>query len=417
MLMNDHGRAPDVELARSLGLDGGRARTRRGRFALAAAAVVFLALLLAGGLYVLRPRVVSYVTANAARGDMTVTVSATGTIQPQDQVDVGAEISGRVDSVMVDFNDTVAKGQVLALINTDQIRAQLAQARAALAAARATVATMEATVTETKLKRDRADALFARGGVSAQEQQNATADHARALAGVAKAKADVENATAQAEVYETMLKKAAIRSPIDGVVLNRKVEPGQTVAAQFQTPVLFTLASDLSRMELQVDIDEADIGVVREGQGASFSVDAYPQRRFDAKLVSLRNAPKTVNGVVTYQGVLDVDNGAGLLRPGLTATVDVLVAEVRDALLVPNGALRFTPSGVAPPAAPVRRDGPTDGNGEITGRVWVLQNGTPAPRDLKIGRTDGTRTEILSGELKGGDPVITDINTGGSARR
>jgi len=155
MLMNDHGRAPDVELARSLGLDGGRARTRRGRFALAAAAVVFLALLLAGGLYVLRPRVVSYVTANAARGDMTVTVSATGTIQPQDQVDVGAEISGRVDSVMVDFNDTVAKGQVLALINTDQIRAQLAQARAALAAARATVATMEATVTETKLKRDR----------------------------------------------------------------------------------------------------------------------------------------------------------------------------------------------------------------------------------------------------------------------
>jgi HlyD family secretion protein len=407
--MNEHRPAPDVELARRLGLEEERARPRWVRVALAGALV--LALLLGAGLYFLRPGGASYVTAEAARGDMAVTVSATGTIQPQDQVDVGAEISGRVDSVSVDFNDHVTQGQVLALINTDQIRAQLAQARAALAAARASVATMQATTTETKLRRDRADALYARGGVSAQEQQNATADYERAVAGVAKAKADVENATAQTAIYETMLSKAAIRSPIDGVVLNRKVEPGQTVAAQFQTPVLFTLASDLSRMELQVDIDEADIGVVHEGQAATFTVDAYPQRRFDAKLVSLRNAPKTVNGVVTYQGVLDVDNSGGLLRPGLTATVDMLVAEVKDALLVPNGALRFTPAGVSPPALPAR------GNGEIAGRVWVLQNGTPAPRDLKIGRTDGTRTEILSGDLRQGETVVTDMNAGGLARR
>jgi HlyD family secretion protein len=222
------------------------------------------------------------------------------------------------------------------------------------------------------------------------------------VAGVAKAKADVQNAMALAAVYETQLGKAVIRSPIDGVVLDRKVEPGQTVAAQFQTPVLFTLASDLSRMQLQVDIDEADIGVVREGQAATFTVDAYPQRRFDAKLISLRSAPKTVNGVVTYQGVLEVDNGENLLRPGLTATVDILVAEAKDALLVPNGALRFTPPRAPPPQVAAR-------NGEIAGRVWVLQDGKPASRDLKLGRTDGTRTEVLAGDLKPGEAVITDL--------
>jgi len=342
-----------------------------------------------------------------------VTVSATGTLQPQDQVDVGAEISGRVDSVNVDFNDHVTKGQVLAVINTDQVRAQLAQARAAQAAARANVINMNATVKETQLRRDRANQLFGRGGVSAQEQQATEADYARAAAGVQKAKADVENASAQVAVYETLLSKAAIRSPIDGVVLNRKVAPGQTVAASFQTPVLFTLASDLSQMQLEVDIDEADIGAVREGQTAMFSVDAYPQRRFDAKLVSLRNAPKTANGVVTYQGVLVLDNRDHLLRPGLTATVDILVSESKDVLLVPNGALRFTPPAkdvTATPALAPKK------NGELAGRVWVLEANTPAPRDLTLGHTDGRMTEVLSGPLQPGEHVITDIARRSAAR-
>jgi HlyD family secretion protein len=310
-----------------------------------------------------------------------------------------------VDAVNVDYNDHVTKGQVLAVINTDQIRAQLAQARAALAAARASVTNMDATAKETQLRRDRASRLFGRGGVSAQEEQAAEADYARARAGVEKAKADVENANAQAAVYETLLSKAAIRSPIDGVVLNRKVEPGQTVAASFQTPVLFTLASDLSQMQLEVDIDEADIGLVREGQTAAFSVDAYPQRRFDAKLVSLRNAPKTANGVVTYQGVLVLDNRDHLLRPGLTATVEILVAEAKDALLVPNGALRFTPpgkDGAAPPLTPSK-------TGELVGRVWVLVGEKPSPRNLTLGHTDGRMTEVLGGPLQPGDRIITDM--------
>src|SRR5258706_2909692 len=337
--MNEHRPASESDFARRLGLDPPRRRFWSWRKILL---MVLLVLGLAGGgAYELgyRTTVPIYVAAPVAGGPLTVTVSATGTLQPDNQVDVGAEISGRVDQVLVDYNSRVAKGQVLAVINTDQIRAQLAQGEAALNAAKANVMTTEATAKETGEKRDRARALVMRGLVSVQEVQTAEADYDRAIAAIAKSKADVENATAQVSLFQTSLAKAEIRSPIQGVVLDKRVEAGQTVAASFQTPVLFTLASDLSMMQLQVDIDEADIGVVREGQPATFSVDAFPQRRFDAELVSLRNAPKTTNGVVTYQGVLSVDNATGLLRPGLTATVDILVAEAKEALMVPNGAL------------------------------------------------------------------------------
>jgi HlyD family secretion protein len=400
--MNEQARLPDAELLDRLGLPSPK-RRRRGLIALIAVAVV--GAIAGAAFYVVGgTATTSYVTAEVVRGPLVVRVSATGSLQPEDQVDVGAEISGRVDRVAVDFNDRVTKGQVLAVINTDQIRAQLAQSQAALNAAKAAVSTNEATVTETREKRDRAQGLFTRSIVSAQDLQTAEADYARAVASVAKAKADVENASAQVQLHQTALDKAAIRSPIDGIVLDRKVQQGQTVAASFQTPVLFTLASDLSRMELEVDIDEADIGQVREGQTATFSVDAFPQRRFDATLTSLRNAPKTTNGVVTYQGVLAVDNSAGLLRPGLTATVDILVAETEDSLLVPNGALRFMPPGADGSAPPLV----TANNGELVGRVWVLQDSKPVARDLRIGRSDGRNTQVVSGDLTQGSAVIVD---------
>ena len=405
--MNEQVPHPDAELARRLGLElQPRRLWSRGRFMLAG--LIVLAIAAAAGLYLWQSnRPAAYVTAPVTRGTLMVTVSATGTLQPEDQVDVGAEISGRVDEVRVDYNGRVTKGQVLAVINTDQIRAQLAQAQATLNANRATVLNNEATVRETLDRRDRARALLARGGISAQDAQIAEAAYDRAVASVAKARADVENAAAQVAAHRTSLEKAQVRSPIDGVVLDRRVSPGQTVAAAFQTPVLFTLASDLSTMELAVDIDEADIGLVREGQTAAFTVDAYPQRRFDARLISLRNAPKSVNGVVTYQGVLTVDNSDMLLRPGLTATVDILVSEIKDAVLVPNGALRFTPPGVAasvPPPQPGQ-------SGETMGRVWVLEDGRPVPRDLRIGRSDGRNTQVLSGELQPGMRVIVDTAT------
>jgi HlyD family secretion protein len=403
--MNEQIPAADTDFSRSLGLE---LEPRRfwsgGRFALAG--LVLLVLAATVSFYLWRAdRPTSYVTAPVMRGPLTVTVNATGTLQPQDQVDVGAEISGRVDSVNVDYNDRVKRGQVLAVINTDQIRAQLAQAQASMNANRASVVNDEATVRETLDHRDRARALLARGGISAQDVETAEAAYERAVASVAKSKADVENAAAQVAMYQTQLGKAQVRSPIDGVVLDRKISTGQTVAATFQTPVLFTLASDLSMMQLDVDVDEADVGLVKEGQTANFSVDAYPQRRFDARLISLRNSPKSANGVVTYQGVLSVDNKAMLLRPGLTATVDILVSDAKDALLVPNGALRFTPSAkdVAVAALEPSR------NGQLMGRVWVLEANKPIPRDLRIGRTDGHNTEVISGNLKAGDPIIVDV--------
>ena len=403
--MNEPVTNPDPDLMRRLGLELRPPRSwTRGKAILAG--LILVALAAGSGFYVWRgDRPTAYVTAPVTSGPLTVTVNATGTLQPQDQVEVGAEISGRVDAVKVDFNDPVAKGQVIAIINTDQIRAQLAQAQAAENAARATVINNEATVKETLERRNRARGLFAIGGTSAQEVQTAEAEYDRAVASVAKAKADVENAAAQVAMHQTSLGKAQVRSPINGVVLERRVSTGQTVAASFQTPVLFTLASDLSMMQLAVDIDEADIGLVHEGQPATFAVDAYPQRRFDAKLISLRNSPKSANGVVTYEGLLTVDNSAKLLRPGLTATASILVSQSDNAVLVPNGALRFTPpakDASAPPLQPAT-------NGEQKGRVWVLDGKLLVARDLRIGRSDGRNTEVLSGGLKPGERVITDI--------
>jgi HlyD family secretion protein len=405
--MNEQVPLPDKELAERLGLELRPRRRFITRRRLIWSALLLVLVLAAGaGIHFWRaqgPAV--YVTAAVTRAPLSVVVSATGTLQPQDQVDVGAEISGRLDAVKVDYNDRVKKGQVLAVVNTDQIQAQLAQAQALLNANRASVANDEATVRETLDKRDRARALLSIGGIPTQDARVAEAAYDRAVSSLAKSKADVENAAAQVRMYQTQLGKAEVRSPIDGMVLERRVSTGQTVAATFQTPVLFVLASDLSMLELDVDIDEADIGLVHEGQTATFTVDAYPQRRFSAKLTSLRNAPKTTNGVVTYQGVLTVDNSAMLLRPGLTANVNILVSEAKDALLIPNGALRFTPAGndaIAPPLV-------QPGNGELVGRVWALKDNRPVARDLKIGRTDGRNTEVLSGDLKEGDRVITDL--------
>lgn len=408
--MNEQVPLPDDELAELLGLEL-KPRRRWGRRLLWPALLAVLVLAAGAGIYFWRAQTpATYVTAPVIRSPLTVAVSATGTLQPQDEVDVGAEISGRLDAVNVDFNDRVKKGQVLAVVNTDQIQAQLAQAEALLNANRAGVANDEATVRETLDKRDRARALLAIGGIPTQDARVAEAAYDRAVSSLAKSRADVENAAAQVRMHQTQLGKAQVRSPIDGMVLERRVSTGQTVAASFQTPVLFVLASDLSMLQLAVDIDEADIGVAHEGQSATFTVDAYPQRRFTAKLTSLRNAPKTTNGVVTYQGVLTVDNSAMLLRPGLTANVSILVSETKEALLVPNGALRFTPSGTEAAAAPLAQPG----NGELVGRVWVLNADKPEARDLKIGRTDGRNTEVLSGDLKESDRVITDVTRRGA---
>ncbi|HWY15374.1 MAG TPA: efflux RND transporter periplasmic adaptor subunit [Rhizomicrobium sp.] len=379
---------PDRVLESRLGL--GRRRKRRRLWLW-----IGLALLAVGAatwFYLRSGAAHTYVTKPVTRGTLAVTVSATGTLAPRNQVDVGAEVSGRIDRLMVDFNDHVTKGEVLALINTDQYLAQLQQARASLAQA-------QATLQQTSLTHARDAELGKRDAVPRELLNTSTGDLARAVAGVNLARAQVQQ-------DQTLLSYCTIYSPIDGVVLDRKVSAGQTVAATFSTPVLYTLASDLSQMELDVDIDEADVGLIRSGAAATFTVDAYPTRRFSARLVSIHNAPKTVQGVVTYQGVLRERNEGRLLRPGMTATAEIEAATIRNALLVPNAALRFVPpedvKKSAPPAPPTL-------NGLNGGRVWTENGKTLKPHDIRLGATNGRSTQVLAGDLKVGDEVVTDL--------
>jgi HlyD family secretion protein len=379
--------SPDADMISRLGLNTRLARYSRKQIALAAGgalAVIILLFFVFGGA---KPE--QYVTAELTQGPLSITVSATGTLAPRDQVDVGSEISGRIDALYADYNDHVTKGQKLAKINTDQIQAQLDQARATLAQSRATLQQDQQTISRyAKLRKSNA--------VSPQEYDVAIGDYGRAKAGVALAAAQVKS-------FETQLRKATIFSPIDGVVLDKKVSVGQTLIAAMSTPVLYTLASDLSQMELDVDIDEADVGAVRAGQHATFTVDAYPNRNFEATLISVHNAPQTTNNVVTYRGVLLVRNKSLLLKPGMTATATIQAAKVADALIVPNAALRF----IAPEEISSKAPPPPSGANE--GRVWTEDGRTLKPHDLKLGPTDGRFTQVLSGDLKAGDKVVTDI--------
>nr|WP_243846264.1 efflux RND transporter periplasmic adaptor subunit [Rhizomicrobium palustre] len=320
-------------------------------------------------------------------------VSATGTLAPRVQVDVGAEVSGRIDELYVDYNDHVTKGQKLAQINTDQIQAQLDQSRA-------TLNQLQATLIQAEAKAKRFSSLIKTNNVSQQDYDTARADYLRAKAGV-------DLGSAQVKQYETSLAKAAIYAPIDGVVLDRKVSKGQTVAASFSTPVLFTLASDLRQMELDVDIDEADVGTVRSGQTASFTVGAYPDRKFDAKLILVRSASQTVQNVVTYKGVMVVDNSQLLLRPGMTATAEIATGHLPSSVLVPNAALRFVP-----PASEVKGVAAAPG-GPGMGRVWTLESNKLKPHDIKLGGSDGHATQVVKGDLKPGDQVVTDAKMPG----
>jgi HlyD family secretion protein len=322
--------------------------------------------------------------------------------------------------VEVDFNDTVKIGQVLARLDTTKLKAQVVQSEAALNAARARVTEAEANEDETKRKLRRAKELFDRQFVSEEALVTAEAAHKRAAATLSSVRSQMEQARATLEVDRTNLSKAEIRSPINGTVLARKVEPGQTVAASFQAPVLFTLAEDLTKMELHVDVDEADVGKVLPGQKATFTVDAYAGREFPSTVSEVRNAAKTVSGVVTYETVLSVDNAQLLLRPGMTGTANITVSALEDALLVPNAALRFTPPAAAgtqrplwvrifpmPPRAPPRQVQKSSERRQQ--QIWTLRNGEPVPIAVTVGATDGRMTQIVAGEVEPGLDVIIDV--------
>lgn len=364
-----------------------------------------------------------YVTEPVARGALTVLVTATGSIQPTNKVDVSSELSGTVRQVFVDYNSPVKVGQPLAELDTDKLNATVENSRAKLEAAKAQLNVAEVTVWETERDYKRKQALVQRSISSIHDAEVAQALYRRAMASLASAQAEVGVAEADLKLNETNLSKAVIYSPINGVVLKRNIDPGQTVASTLQAPVLFSIAEDLAQMEVQVDVDEADVGKVKEGQSATFTVDAYPDRRFPARIRELYFASEVVQGVVTYKALLTVDNSDLLLRPGMTATAQIVVQEVKDALLVPNAALRFSPpADVASqqktsflrsvlPGMPRFRPASEKETAGPDRRVWIVRDGTAAAVPVVAGATDGKHTEIVNGEIAPGQAVIMDIAT------
>jgi len=364
-----------------------------------------------------------YVTEEAVLGNLVVSVSASGTLQPTTSIDVGSEQSGTLASVLAQENDYVKKGQLLAQLDTAKLSDAVAKSRAALAAANAAVAQAQATVAETKasLARMQKVAEISGGKVPAKtELETAEAGVLRAVANEASARASVTQAQAVLKTDETNLGKGTIRSPVDGVVLTRKVEPGQTVVAAMTIPVLFTLAEDLSHMELQVKVDEADVANVKLGQPADFTVSAWPGRKFPATILRVGLGSTTTDNVVTYKTVLAVANADLALRPGMTATASIITANRENVLLVPNAALRFTPPLAAepkaegsfvsnlmprPPAGPKKQTGKLEGGAQ---QVWVQTENGPQAVPVKTGVSNGRLTEIIGGDLKAGMAVITD---------
>jgi len=372
-------------------------------------------------------------TQPVTRGALTITVSATGTLEPTNQVEVGSELSGIVKTVEADYNDRVEVGQVLARLDREKLEASVKKSRAALASTRAQVVRAQATVAQARsdlARLEKVHRISSTRAVSESDLEAAQATLARAEAEQDVAAATVDEALANLQSNQTDLAKTMIYAPINGIVLTRSVEPGQTVAASLQAPVLFTLAEDLTQMELHVDVDEADVGSVREGQDAVFTVDAFPDRTFEARITQVRYGAKTVDGVVTYETVLRVDNPDLSLRPGMTATADITVEKVDDALLVPNAALRFAPPSLnssgngergglvrALLPGPPRRgaSGEASRGGNLPGpRVWVVESGQLAPISLVTGPSDGTRTVVIQGRLTEGQELVIDTIEGKS---
>jgi HlyD family secretion protein len=381
----------------------------------------------------------SYIAEPVADHALNITVTATGNLRPTNQVQVGSEVSGRIDRVLVDVNDRVSRGQVLAQINTDVIEDQIRQAQANLNASRAAVAQAGATlgVDSAQLARLQDVYRLSAGKVpSKTELEAAEANVKRDRAQVASAQANVAASQAQLSSAMTNRDRAVIRSPVSGVVLARQVEPGQTVAASFSTPTLFVLAEDLSSMQLRVNVDEAEVGQVHPGQHATFTVDAYPGRAFPATVERIdlastntastaasstgqASASGQTNSVVDYEARLTVANPNGLLRPGMTATATIATETTAASLLVPNGALRFSPEDANKPQKGAglqvqvglqqEEQKATIGVGSRQ-HVYVLKDdGTLQKIDVVVGLSDGRMTAVTSSQLKAGMKVVTGI--------
>lgn len=381
-----------------------------------------------------------YVSQEIKRGNLRLTVAANGTLVPTRQVNIGSELSGTVRAVRVDVNDQVKKDQVLVELDTAKLSAQVARSSASLASAQARLAQTQATTREARANLGRLEEVARLSGgkvPSASELDAGRAALERAVADEKAASASVQDARAALSTDQTNLSKASIVSPIDGVVLTRSVDPGNAVAASLQAVTLFTVAEDLRRLKLEVSVDEADVGTVQPDQKATFTVSAYPTRSYPARVTRVAYGSTKTENVVTYIATLEVANEDLSLRPGMTAAATITSTERQDVLLVPNAALRFTPTvpGAAPTAAPAggggimgqlmpsrprgagggqrRAGGAGRGEGAETAReVWVLENGKAVAVKVMTGISDGRMTEVRSETLKPGMAVITDQRAG-----
>ncbi|MFN3226355.1 MAG: efflux RND transporter periplasmic adaptor subunit [Hyphomicrobiales bacterium] len=385
-------------------------------------AAIALVVLAAGWYVLVRPNAgsaIHYVTSQASMASFEVIVTATGSIEPTNLVEISSELSGTVREVMVDYNDVVDVGTVLAELDTTKLEAQVAVQRASVEAAEARMAMAQAELDNVRERFQRTFELNARGFSSAEELSSLETELIRAEAELQYSVAERSLAEANLTLHQAELDQACICSPIRGVVLDRDVDAGQIVAASLSAPILFTVAEDLTQMELRVDIDEADIGFVSVGNSATFTVDAYDDRTFPAEIADIRFAPETIDGVVTYKAILAIDNTEMLLRPGMTATAEVVVAEVTEALSVPNTALRYVPpaalneaderSGLLGMLIP---DSGPDANVADARSVWVLREGEAVEIAVQTGLSNGVLTEIVQGEIEAGDLVITDRTDG-----
>lgn len=358
----------------------------------------------------------TYVTAPVEKGPIVATVTATGTVNPVKSVTVGTYVSGPIQDIFVDFNSPVRKGQVIAKIDPRTYQGKVDKARAELSTATAGVEKARADAKLRRLQEARQEALAKTRVVSRDELDVSRSTAEQAEAQLKLAQAAVEQAEASVREAEVNLGYTDIVSPVDGIVVSRDVQVGQTVAASFQTPTLFVIAESLKKMQVNAFVSEADIGRVREGQRATFSVDAYPGRSFSAIVLQVRNSPQSVENVVTYDVVLEFDNDELLLKPGMTANVSIVTAEEREVLKVPTAALRFQPpsadagsKSAGPPAAPRATSGADATRGDA---VWVLSQGEPRRVPVTPGLSDETMIAVSSSELEPGARVITRVQSG-----
>lgn len=420
-------------LAEIIQVNGKKKKGLRGIFIV----IILVAIAAGAGFYWLQKEnakngIPAYISEPLKKGDISLTITATGNLEPTNEVTIGSELSGTILKVFVETNDRVTKDMPLAQLDTSKLEQQTESSRASLASAEAKVKQAQATLDEAEASLARQQELHRLSSgktPSKAVMDTAIATAERARADLAVAEASVKEAEAQVKSYESDLAKGVIKSPIDGIVLTRTIEPGQTVAASFQAPELFVIAENLEHMKLKVAVAEADIGRVANGQNASFTVDAWSSRSYTAQVIKVSYGSSITDNVVTYETELEVSNKDLSLRPGMTATADINVAEQKNVFIVPASALRFNPSSTVATQStqeksfvqslmpgPPRRAGDNQTNGDVdraaagTARVWTVVNNEPQAVEVKTGLNNGRYVEIYGEGLKEGMPIITRAN-------